>query len=169
MRIKKNSYIKGKGSGDAPFFFAQNFFEKNIFFSRKPLDKIEKVWYNIYTEKENPKGHRKALKELKEPEKEKIMKTINQFITDHSLQNKVTPRGVFPDDEARVVFYNGMEVFLTLSFTSAEEAARIAFAAAQETNFSIYSDRVRFIAVGVRKTSMHYDYLTGVEIKEILA
>ena len=124
MRIKKNSYIKGKGSGDAPFFFTQNFFEKNIFFSLKPLNKIEKVWYNIYTEKENPKGHRKALKELKEPEKEKIMKTINQFITDHSLQNKVTPRGVFPDDEARVVFYNGIEVFLTLSFTSAEEAER---------------------------------------------
>lgn len=97
------------------------------------------------------------------------MKTINQFITDHSLQDKVTPRGVFPDDEARVVFYNGMEVFLTLSFTSAEEAARIALAAAQETNFSIYSDRVRFVAVGVRKTSIHYDYLTGDEIKEILA
>ena len=97
------------------------------------------------------------------------MKTINQFITDHSLQNKVTPRGVFLDDEARVVFYNGMEVFLTLSFTSAEEAARIALAAAQETNFSIYSDRFRFIAVGVRKTFIHYDYLTGDEIKEILA
>ena len=97
------------------------------------------------------------------------MKTINQFITDHSLQDKATPRGVFPDDEARVVFYNGMEVFLTLSFTSAEEAARIALAAAQETNFSIYSDRVRFVAVGVRKASIHYDYLTGDEIKEILA
>ena len=38
------------------FFFTQNFFEKNIFFSLKPLDKIEKVWYNIYTEKKNPRN-----------------------------------------------------------------------------------------------------------------
>ena len=97
------------------------------------------------------------------------MKTINQFITDHSLQNKVTPRGVFPDDEARVAFYNGTEIVLTLSLGSAEEAARIALDAAKETNFSVYSDRVRCIAVGVRKTSIHYDYLTGDEIKEILA
>ena len=97
------------------------------------------------------------------------MKTINQFITDHSLQNKVTPRGVFPDDEARVVFYNGTEIVLTLSFGLAEEAARIALDAAKETNFSVYSDRVRFIAVGVRKTSIHYDYLIGDEIKKILA
>ena len=97
------------------------------------------------------------------------MKTINQFITDHSLQNKVTPRGVFPDDEARVAFYNGTEIVLTLSFGSAEEAARIALDAAKETNFSVYSDRVRCIAVGVRKTSIHYDCLTGAEIKEILA
>ncbi len=52
-------------------FLLLNFFEKNIFFSRKPLDKIEKVWYNIYTENENPRGHREALKELKKPEKEK--------------------------------------------------------------------------------------------------
>lgn len=50
------------------FLFAQIFFEKNIFFSQEPLDKIEKVWYNIYTENENPKGHREA---LKEPEKER--------------------------------------------------------------------------------------------------
>ena len=56
-----------------------------------------------------------------------------------------------------------------LAVQAAEEAARIALAAAQETNFSIYSDRVRFVAVGVRKTSIHYDYLTGDEIKEILA
>lgn len=97
------------------------------------------------------------------------MKGINQFITDHDLQDKVTPRGVFPDDEARVVFYNGAEIVLTLSFGSAEEAARIALDAAKETNFSVYSDRVRFIAVGVRKTSIHYDYRTGDEIKEILA
>nr|DAR00807.1 MAG TPA: hypothetical protein [Caudoviricetes sp.] len=52
-------------------FLLLNFFEKNIFFSRKPLDKIEKVWYNIYTENENPREHREALKELKKPEKEK--------------------------------------------------------------------------------------------------
>lgn len=97
------------------------------------------------------------------------MKGINQFITDHDLQDKVTPRGVFPDDEARVVFYNGTEIVLTLSFGSAEEAARIALDAAKETNFSVYSDRVCFIAVGVRKTAIHYDYLTGDEIKEILA
>ncbi len=97
------------------------------------------------------------------------MKSINQFITDHDLQNKVTPREVFPDDEARVVFYNGTEIVLALSFTSAEEAARIALDAARETNFSIYSDRVRFVAVGVRKTSIHYDYRTGDEIKKILA
>lgn len=97
------------------------------------------------------------------------MKGINQFITDHDLQNKVTPRGVFPDDEARVVFYNGMEVFLTLSFTSAEEAAQVALDASRETNFSIDSGRLRLIAVGVRKTVVHYDYLTGEEIKKILA
>lgn len=97
------------------------------------------------------------------------MKTINQFITDHSLQNKVAPRGACPDDEAHIVFYNGMEVFLVLSFTSAEEAARVALDAARETNFSIYSDRVHFVAVGVRKTAIHYDYLTGDEIKKILA
>ncbi len=97
------------------------------------------------------------------------MKSINQFITDHDLQDKVTPREVCPDDEAHVVFYNGMEVFLTLSFTSAKEAARAALDASRETNFSIYSDRLRFIAVGVRKTVIHYDYLTGEEIKKILA
>lgn len=97
------------------------------------------------------------------------MKGINQFITDHDLQDKVTPRGVFPDDEARVVFYNGMEVFLVLSFMSAKEAAQVALDASRETNFSIYSDRLRFIAVGVRKTAIHYDYLTGDEIKKILA
>lgn len=97
------------------------------------------------------------------------MKSINQFITDHDLQSKVTPRGVFPDDEARVVFYNGMEVFLTLSFASALEAAQVALDASRETNFSIDSDRLRFIAVGVRKTAIHYDYLTGDEIKKILA
>lgn len=97
------------------------------------------------------------------------MKGINQFITDHDLQNKVTPREVCPDDEAHVVFYNGMEVFLTLSFTSAEEAAQVALDASRETNFSIDSDRLRFIAVGVRKTAIHYDYLTGEEIKKILA
>ena len=50
------------------FLFAQIFIEKNIFFSQKPLDKIEKVWYNIYTENENPNGHRET---LKEPEKER--------------------------------------------------------------------------------------------------
>lgn len=98
------------------------------------------------------------------------MKSINQFITDHDLHDKVTPRGVFPDDEARVVFYNGMEVFLTLSFASAKEAAQVALDAARETNFSIiYPDRVRFVAVGVRKSAIHYDYLTGDEIKKILA
>lgn len=97
------------------------------------------------------------------------MKGINQFITDHDLQDKVTPRGVFPDDEARVVFYNCMEVFLVLSFTSAKEAAQVALDAARETNFSIYPDRVRFVAVGVRKSAIHYDYLTGDEIKKILA
>ena len=97
------------------------------------------------------------------------MKGIKQFITDHDLQDKVTPRGVFPDDEARVAFYNGTEIVLTLSLGSAEEAARIALDAPKETNVSVYSDRVRFIAVGVRKTAIHYDYLTGDEIKEILA
>lgn len=97
------------------------------------------------------------------------MKSINQFITDHDLQNRVTPREVCPDDEAHVVFYNGMEVFLTLSFTSAEEAAQVALDATRETNFSIYPDRVHFIAVGVRKTAIHYDYLIGDEIKKILA
>ena len=66
--IKKDSYIEGKGSGDAPFFFTQNFFEKNIFFSRKPLDKIEKVWYNIYTEKESTKP----------PDKIKIKEKTNE-------------------------------------------------------------------------------------------
>ena len=96
------------------------------------------------------------------------MKTINQFITDHDLQNKVTPRGVFPDDEARVVFYNGTAIVLTLSFTSVEEAARVALAASEETNFSIYS-WFHIVAVGVKKNTIHYDYITGDDIKKILA
>nr|DAE98748.1 MAG TPA: hypothetical protein [Caudoviricetes sp.] len=34
--------------GDPASFY---FYEKNIFFSRNLLDKIEKVWYNIYVNK----------------------------------------------------------------------------------------------------------------------
>lgn len=86
-------------SGNAPFFFTQNFFEKNIFFSRKPLDKIEKVWYNIYTEKKKPKGHREALKELKEPEKEKIMKyKIDQIACAIDFIGEYTPEEVLSED-----------------------------------------------------------------------
>lgn len=55
--------------------------------------------YNIYTEKENPKGHREALKELKEPEKEKIMKyKIDQIACAIDFIGEYTPEEVLSED-----------------------------------------------------------------------
>lgn len=91
------------------------------------------------------------------------MKTFNQFITDHNLQDRtchVTDCYLAPITTARVIFCNGFSVFRVITADSVEEASEIAIAAEKETNFSTNRNAQKSIFVCVRfKDTNHYNII----------
>ena len=94
------------------FSFAQIFFEKNIFFSQKPLDKIEKVWYNIYTEKESAKHPTKSRRKQMKLTNEMIEKAIAAIKADEihetfGIRTQDVPFEMGEIDHKSVVWIDG--------------------------------------------------------------